>query len=293
MGTDPKLFFSSNIHTCTANNTEYHSIKQRFKKRSYNGSSIISDFLILLYYTRKIIHFFIHLSQLQQDNSSRPLQPHKLLSHNSSESVQMINTSYTSNNNFRKPWFGQWPGWLVVPSLPLWRIVNPPQGDLAVSASKGFAISRGESGREGGPLTQECGSSIGLGGSILPSIQLCPPVARDFAPPVTNIPGYACRSRFLRGSFSSPLLPPADLQLRLPQWWRSRFIVASHSMPSATPSSIVLVKKFGSDCRGIPAGFEASDSGANLNCNQGWGVYILYWTYFLLEQEDLDCNCNV
>lgn len=36
----------------------------------------------------------------------------------------------------------------------------------------------------------------------------------------------------------------------------------------------------GNDCRGIPAGFEASDSGANLNCNQGWRVYIFsifYW----------------
>lgn len=82
-----------------------------------------------------------------------------------------------------------------------------------VSASKGFAISRGESGREGGPLTRECGSSIGPGGSILPSIHPCLP-SRDFAPPVTNIPGYACRSRFLRGSFSSSpsrLRPPIEI----------------------------------------------------------------------------------
>lgn len=147
-----------------------------------------------------------------------------------------------------------------------------------VSASKGFAISRGESGREGGPLTRECGSSIGPGGSILPSTPLpalpwlCTPCHKY---PWIRVP-LALPSRVL---FFFALPPPTSNWDYLSGGDRVLLSLPIRCHPQPPPPSFSW-RNSGNDCRGIPAGFEASDSGANLNCNQGWRVYIFsifYW----------------
>lgn len=76
-------------------------------------------------------------------------------------------------------------------------------------------------------------------------------------------------TRATRASFEGPFLrplPPVDLELKI----TSVKVAFYCRFPRCLPP-FLLAKKFGSDCRGIPAGFEAFDS----NLNWGWRICIL------------------